>query len=279
METLERLAGIGAPTAETGVAVRVRAPHAESVHVTGRFNDWSVDADALKRDARGSCCGHVAMARVGDEYRFGIGAPKGKPGRIDPYARTMTNSAGNAIVTDLAPAADDRFIHPAWSERVIYELDIGTFGTAGETEAGSFEAAIARLDHLKALGVNAIEIMPAAGFAGDVSWGYNPAHVFTVESAYDGPEGLDRLVSAARDFGFAVILDVVCSLLGPPTSGASTAGANATRAGSPSTKTGAPPRPGARPGPIMAARRSAGSSATTPSTGSKPTGSTGCGSS
>lgn len=28
--------------------------------------------------------------------------------------------------------------------------------------------------------------MPLMGFAGDYSWGYDPAHIFAVESAYGG---------------------------------------------------------------------------------------------
>ena len=35
--------------------------------------------------------------------------------------------------------------------------------------------------------------MPAVEFAGDISWGYNPAHIFAVESAYGGPEAFKRL--------------------------------------------------------------------------------------
>ena len=38
-----------------------------------------------------------------------------------------------------------------------------------------------------------LQIMPAPEFAGDVSWGYNPAHIFAVESAYGGPEGVQGL--------------------------------------------------------------------------------------
>ena len=51
---------------------------------------------------------------------------------------------------------------------VLYELHIGTF-----TEAGTFDGAIERLDHLATLGVTAIEIMPVATFTGEsalVGW-------------------------------------------------------------------------------------------------------------
>ena len=72
-----------------------------------------------------------------------------------------------------------------------------------------------KLGHLKRLGVNAVQIMPAMEFAGDVSWGYNPAHIFAIESAYGGPEGFKAFIEAAHRSGIAVILDVVYNHFGP----------------------------------------------------------------
>ena len=54
---------------------------------------------------------------------------------------------------------------------------------------GKFAAVSTRLGHLKKLGVNAIQIMPMAEFAGERSWGYNPSHIFSVETDYGGPLG------------------------------------------------------------------------------------------
>ena len=57
--------------------------------------------------------------------------------------------------------------------------------------------------------------MPPAEFAGDRSWGYNPAHIFAVESGYGGPDAFKAFVSAAHAHGIAVILDVVYNHFGP----------------------------------------------------------------
>jgi 1,4-alpha-glucan branching enzyme len=73
----------------------------------------------------------------------------------------------------------------------------------------------ARLGYLKKLGVNAIQIMPVGEFAGDRSWGYNPAHIFSVEIAYGGPVSFKQFVKRAHQEGIAVILDVVYNHLGP----------------------------------------------------------------
>ena len=65
------------------------------------------------------------------------------------------------------------------------------------------------------LGINAVEVMPVAEFAGDFSWGYNPAHPFAVATIYGGPDALKRFVKAAHEHGIAVIMDVVYNHLGP----------------------------------------------------------------
>ena len=57
--------------------------------------------------------------------------------------------------------------------------------------------------------------MPIAEFAGDFSWGYNPAHLFAVESSYGGPNGFKQFVRVAHQHGIAVILDVVYNHFGP----------------------------------------------------------------
>ena len=57
--------------------------------------------------------------------------------------------------------------------------------------------------------------MPVAQFAGERSWGYNPAHIFYVELAYGGPLAFKRFVKRAHEQGMGVILDAVYNHLGP----------------------------------------------------------------
>src|SRR5690606_24235476 len=97
-----------------------------------------------------------------------------------------------------------------WHEAVIYELHVGTF-----TPAGTFRAAIDKLDLLVALGVTAIELMPAADFAGTRNWGYDGVLLFAPDSSYGGPDDLKALVDAAHLRGLMVLLDVVYNRLGP----------------------------------------------------------------
>jgi maltooligosyltrehalose trehalohydrolase len=96
---------------------------------------------------------------------------------------------------------------PNW---IFYEMHVGTF-----TPEGTFDAAIEKLDHLVALGVTAIEMMPVAEFPGDRGWGYDGVDLYAPHHVYGGPDGLKRLVDACHSRGLAVVLDVVYNHLGP----------------------------------------------------------------
>lgn len=212
----ERVSGMGAILQGSGVAFRVWAPHADRVSVPGDFNSWSPDEHSLEREESGTWYGEIADAKPGDEYKFRITNGERELDRIDPYAGEVTNSIGNAIVHD--PAFDwdgDSFKMPSHNELVIYEMHVGTFNCSNDDVPGEFTDVIARFDYLNQLGINAIEIMPVAEFAGDWSWGYNPAHIFAIEQAYGGPRAFKEFVKAAHSSGFAVILDVVYNHFGP----------------------------------------------------------------
>ena len=210
--------GMGAIPHARGTTFRVWAPHATAVSVVGTFNDWKPGTHPLTHEDNGYWAADVPAAKVGDEYRYHLATPTGELFRIDPYARQVTNSVGNAVVHD--PHFDwgeEYYKTPPWNEWVIYELHVGTFNdTEPDVDTpATFADITRRFDHLKRLGVNCLQLMPVAEFAGDRSWGYNPAHVFAVESAYGGPKGFKEFIRAAHRNGFAVILDVVYNHFGP----------------------------------------------------------------
>ena len=76
-------------------------------------------------------------------------------------------------------------------------------------------APAAACPYLQRLGVSAVQVMPPFEFAGDISWGYNPAHLFAIESGYGGPDAFKRFIRAAHEHGIAVIVDVVYNHFGP----------------------------------------------------------------
>ena len=209
---------MGAIVHEGGVAFRVWAPHAKAVHVKGSFNDWSDTAHPLQSEGNGYWVTDVSQCPVGAEYKYRLDVEGGESlDRIDPYARAVTNSVGSGVVYDPAKFdwQGDAFEMPPHNRLVIYEMHIGSFLAPAEGAPGTFETAAQKFDHLKRLGINAIEVMPVAEFAGDYSWGYNPAQVFAVESAYGGPDAFKQFVREAHRRGIAVILDVVYNHFGP----------------------------------------------------------------
>ncbi len=208
---------MGATPYAGGVFFRVWAPHAESVFVTGSFNDWMPYATSLLPLEGGQWAVNVDEAKPGDEYKFVLKNGDLELYRNDPYAREVTNSVGNSVVLD--PSFDwgdeDQFTMPSHNELVIYEMHIGTFRRKKGDVPGTFLTAIKGLDFLKWLGVNAVEVMPPFEFAGDISWGYNPAYPFAIETAYGGPKAFKTFVKEAHKRGIAVILDVVYNHFGP----------------------------------------------------------------
>ncbi len=200
-------------------AFRVWAPHAQGVSVIGTFNGWDGTRAPMGREDGGCWYAEVPGARPGHEYRYLVATPGGSLSRIDPYAREVTDSAGNGVIHD-ASAFDwgpGGFRMAPRDELVIYELHIGTFHDKGREDGrpGTFRTAAEQLDHLGRLGINAIEIMPVGEFPGSRSWGYAPAQIFAVESAYGGPSALKAFIKECHGRGIAVILDVVYNHFGP----------------------------------------------------------------
>jgi 1,4-alpha-glucan branching enzyme len=206
-----------------GVTFRVWSPFASSVAVAGDFNHWSPSANPLDPEGNGFWSVDVPEAAVGCQYKFVLTNPTMADPlwRIDPYARSIvrSNDILNCVVAPCdEPYATPGYATPARNELVIYELHIRTFvySAEGINGGGCFTSAISKLDYLRDLGINAIELLPIGEFLGDVSAGYNPAYIFAIEHEYGGPDGFRQFVNEAHERGIAVIVDVVYNHLGVP---------------------------------------------------------------
>ncbi len=93
---------------------------------------------------------------------------------------------------------------------VIYELHVGTF-----TPQGDLDAAIGKLDHLRDIGVDFVELMPVNAFNGTHNWGYDGVGWFAVHEGYGGPAAYRRFVDACHGAGLGVVQDVVHNHFGP----------------------------------------------------------------
>lgn len=207
----------GSTPYKEGYRFVVWAPNADDVFVIGTFNNWDKETHRMNRKPDGWWSIDIPKAKHGDEYRYRIVNAGNEYLRIDPYARRVTSSAGNSIIIKpYDTKKGEEFNPPAHNEMVIYELHIGTFGKQGaEPGPGNLEGAIDRLTYLKELGINVVEVMPLAEFAGGYSWGYNPSNIFAVESEYGASRTFKEFVDEAHRLGIAVIVDVVYNHLGP----------------------------------------------------------------
>ena len=208
--------GMGARPFSDGTAFRVWAPFASHVFVIGTFNNWAEDAHPLASEDNGYWSTDVCEAKAGDTYKYLIRNGSETLRRIDPYAKEVTHSAGSGIIVDSEfDWGDSSFQMPAWNKLIIYEMHIGTFNDVPGGPPGNLDTAIEKLPHISELGATAIQIMPSAEFPGDFSWGYNPSHLFAIETAYGGPKAFKQFIKAAHDLDLAVIFDVVYNHLGP----------------------------------------------------------------
>ena len=184
---------------------RVWAPVAHSVEV-------EVDGTRLPLTAGegGWWAADVPAAGPGSEYAFVLDGGEPLPDPRSPWQPAGVHGPARVVEHQAFPWQDQGWQARPLAAAVLYELHIGTF-----TPDGTFEAAIARLDHLVDLGITHIELMPVNEFAGSRGWGYDGVDLYAPHHAYGGPQGLKRLIDACHARGLAVLLDVVYNHLGP----------------------------------------------------------------
>ena len=194
---------------------RVHGPYApQEGH---RFNPAKLVLDPYARKLAGELIWNDAL----------FGYPVGK----DDLSKDDRDSAPfmpKAVVVD--PAfdweADAALAHP-WEKTLIYEAHVKglTMRHDGVTQAdrGTFAGlgAPAVIDHLKALCVTAVELLPVQGFLQDRHlvengrsnyWGYNTLTFFAPEARYlkSGKIGeVKQTIKRLHDAGIEVLLDVV----------------------------------------------------------------------
>jgi maltooligosyltrehalose trehalohydrolase len=148
-----------------------------------------------------------AGAPAGSRYRYKLGNGMEVP---DPASHAQDGDVdGWSVVVD--PDAY-QWQHPDWKglpwpNAVVYELHAGLYG--------GYRGIIADLPRLAALGVNTLELMPVADFAGLRNWGYDGVLPYAPDETYGTPDDLKALVDAAHGHGLSVMLDVVYNHFGP----------------------------------------------------------------
>jgi len=151
--------------------------------------------------------------RIGDPYCEKILDPdndKYISPDVYPNLRAYPSSSASGILSCFQINTTDyqwqttNFTPPPQSNLQIYEMLFRDF-----TTEGSVQAAIQKLDYLKDLGINAVELMPIMEFDGNNSWGYNPNFYFAPDKAYGTKQDYQQFVDECHKRGIAVILDIV----------------------------------------------------------------------
>jgi 1,4-alpha-glucan branching enzyme len=196
---------MGANLVAGGATFRTWAPRARNVFLMTR--------DALSRSAvagwvpspddrltplgDGTWGGFLAGAVDGLEYMFWIDGEASQGPKRDPYARELTMTpefpASWCILRDPAayPWHDGAWRPPDLRGLIIYQLHVGTWWAVDRTGAvaiasrgGRFLDVATRLDYLRDLGVNAIQLLPIQEFETEFSEGYNGVDYFSPEQRY-----------------------------------------------------------------------------------------------
>ncbi len=218
------------PTNGTATLV-LEAPNKENIFVIGDFNNWSIDNDFFMNQDGERFWLTMNNLDPNELYRFQY-LIDGDLKIADPYSERISSPFDDAEIIDdnrypgLEPypfglttegvsflqinPADPfqwtvpNFDRPEKKDLTIYELLVRDF-----SDERTFDAVIEKLDYLAELGINALELMPVMEFEGNLSWGYNPAFMLSVDKYYGTENKLKLLIDEAHKRGIAVILDIV----------------------------------------------------------------------
>lgn len=207
---------VGVDVRHDGVHFCVWAPFAESVDIIGTFSDWK----AIKMHKANDGYFEITLkeALPGHEYKFVIDTGSKLLTNNDPVAYHLTPGLNTSVIPGPLPEhrKKDKFQPESSNKKIIYEVHIGTFNRTDPAESGTFASAAEKLNYLKDLGVNTIELMPVCSFRNGYGWGYEPQFIYSVESTYGGRNHFADFIEVAHQAGQAILLDVVYNHLVSP---------------------------------------------------------------
>ncbi|MBQ3606713.1 MAG: hypothetical protein II991_00290 [Bacteroidales bacterium] len=198
-------------------------------YIVGDWNNWErVKEGAMYRDNSAGMWWITLDGFDADkEYRFQyrLGNASGSDTYVsDPYTEIVYDQWNDQYI-DGVPAFPEgakalvsafQINRPSYSwkhsdfkvedkhDLVIYEMLFRDFTTSQD-----IEGAMAELDYIENLGVNAIQLMPVQEFDGNLSWGYNPNHWFALDKYYGTRDEYKAFIDECHARGLAVIIDVV----------------------------------------------------------------------
>jgi 1,4-alpha-glucan branching enzyme len=204
----------------------LKAPNKPYAYLLGDFNSWGY-ADLMNRSSDGTTFWITKSGFTLNQdfkYQYNVNGLK----IADPLSTLILDPSGDGFINSTTypnkptyPAGQSGYVSVfrpgkttyAWTtsnvihdkkDLVIYELLVRDFGPGH-----SYQELIDRINHLKNLGINAIELMPVNEFEGNESWGYNPDFHMALDKYYGPETKLKEFINLCHQNDISVILDVV----------------------------------------------------------------------
>ncbi|MGV1009516.1 MAG: alpha amylase C-terminal domain-containing protein [Dermatophilaceae bacterium] len=178
---------VGATLVEGGAVFRAWAPRARAVHVCYDGHWQPSEDNLLVRGPAGHWTGFVAGLGDDAAYKFWVRGEGSAGFKRDPRARELSPlGPPHCVVRNPAgfPWHDGWYRPPAFNDLVLYQLHVGSFFVSPGTDIGTFLDVLSRIDHLKSIGINALQLLPIAEFPTSSSLGYNGTDLFSPEQRY-----------------------------------------------------------------------------------------------
>lgn len=95
-----------------------------------------------------------------------------------------------------------------WRQAVVYQIYPKSFQDSGDKGTGDLQGIIRRLDYLQELGVDALWLTPIYS-SPQVDNGYDIADYYAIDPAFGTMQDFDQLVTACKQRGLHLIMDMV----------------------------------------------------------------------
>ncbi|MFN3403603.1 MAG: alpha amylase C-terminal domain-containing protein [Cytophagaceae bacterium] len=216
--------GINFDQENQGWWYREWAPNAQSLYLTGDFNNWNRSSHPLNRNGKGDWEIFLPYSEYKDSFvhqsriKVHVVSSSGALDRIPAYITKViqdpqTYDFCGQLWFEQRPfewGPNNVDLKEVLEQPIIYEAHTGM---AQEKEGlGTYrEFADEILPRIKAGGYNSIQLMAVMEHPYYGSFGYHVSNFFAPSSRFGTPEDLKYLINKAHELGLAVIMDIVHS--------------------------------------------------------------------